>query len=213
MKKLLLIGLLLFVNIVHGQINTPVIICKVKSDTVIVKPEFIEILFFQNYKNVTPYKVVHRFDFSSCGGLYNYKVHLFRYNGWEDEEGDYEIADISCNKKNIFHWVNQEGMLLNQQFFQIDSTTSLIYFTSVPYNSNPGYLTLVILKGDKAYLVYNKISHIKSVGYINGVFTIKIIDQFAEYSEVDSNVQINNPIESDITYENGVLYIKQITSL
>ena len=104
-------------------------------------------------------------------------------------------------------------MLLNKQFFQIDSTTSLIYFTSVPYNSNPGYLTLVILKGYKAYLVYNKISHIKSVGYINGVFTIKIIDQFAEYSEVDSNVQINNPIESDITYENGVLYIKQITSL
>jgi hypothetical protein len=50
MKKLLLSGLLLFVNIVHGQINTPVTICKVKSDTVIVKPEFIEIPFFKTTK-------------------------------------------------------------------------------------------------------------------------------------------------------------------
>lgn len=203
--------MVLYLNNTNCQIKQP--IYSVLNNTIVTNNGYIDAPFYKQYSNITPFIVVHSFNISTNGGSNNYNIILSRYKGWEEEEGDFEIVDIVYNNQNIFNFVNQEGMLLNQQFFQIDSTTSLIYFTSVPYNSNPGYLTLVILKGDKAYLVYNKISHIKSVGYINGVFTIKIIDQFAEYSEVDSNVQINNPIESDITYENGVLYIKQITSL
>lgn len=195
------------------SVNTP--IYNIENNTVIAKSEFVSQMNNTYYRNITPYTTISTVSFQSLDTQNNYFVTLYRYNGWDSEAGDFQSIDIKRNNQSIMQLDNQDGWAtqpsslcptngINLYYEQLDSTTTLLYLVGYVYNSNPNFLTLILLKNGVATVVFNKEYAISLIEKTNGIFTIYLKDSFEEYIE-GSSTSTNNPTNYKITWENGVL--------
>lgn len=218
MKKcLFLVALFLTTQVAFCQLaKTP--LYSVENDVVMAKCEFVSQLKNKPYSDITPYTIVSTLSFQSLNGLNNYMVTFNRYKGWDGEAGDFQSVEIKANNQKILQLDNQDGWVtlpsplcpvdgVNLYYEQLDSTTTLVYLTGFAYNSNPGFLTLILLKSGVATVVFNREYAVSSVEKRNGIFTIELKDRFEEYKE-GSDTPTNKPVTYRISYEGGMLYIE-----
>lgn len=213
---LFLVALFLTTQVAFCQLaKTP--LYSIENDVVMAKCEFVSQLKNKPYSDITPYTTVSTLSFQSLNGLNNYMVTFNRYKGWDGEAGDFQSVEIKANNQKILQLDNQDGWVtlpsplcpvdgVNLYYEQLDSTTTLVYLTGFAYNSNPGYLTLILLRKGLATVVFNKPYAVSSVQRVNGIFTINLKDGFDEYiagSSSSPTEPINKPLSFQITWENG----------
>jgi len=187
----------------------------VQNNSIIVKSEFISQMNNAYYSGITPYTTVASVYFQSLDAQSSYLVTMYRYNGWDGEGGDFQSIDIKRNNESVFQLDNQDGWVTQPSSLcpsnnvlsyieHLDNSTVLLYLVGYPYNSNPGFLTLIILKEGHADVVFNKEYAVTLIEKLNGKFTIYLSDGYEEYID-DTATPVNNPSKYKITWENGVL--------
>ena len=213
---LFLVALILTTEIAFCQsAKTP--LYGVENNVVTPKGEFVSQMKNIAYSDITPYTTVSTLSFQSIDALYDYTVTLYRYKGWEGEAGDFQSVCIKSKNQTILQLDNQDGWVtlpsplcptkgVNLYYEQLDSATTLLYLTGYVYNSNPGFLTLILLRNGVATQVFNREYAVASVERRNGIFTIELKDRFEEYKE-GSGTPTNKPVTCRITFEKGILYI------
>lgn len=92
---------------------------------------------------------------------------------------------------------------VNYYYEQLDSLTTLLYFVGYAYSSNPGFLTLIIVRNGQAKVVFNKPFAVTLIEKANGVFTINMEDDFAEYG-TNGQIPANTPRTYKILLDNGM---------
>jgi hypothetical protein len=216
MNNILLVLIFNFILTDSNSIQSTVRpIYSVQNNSIIVKSEFISRMNNVYCSEITPYTTVDSVYFQSLDAQDGYLVTMYRYKGWDGEAGDFQAIDIKRNSKSIFKLDNQDGWVTQPSLLcpsnnvlsyveHLDSSTVLLYFTGYAYNSNPGFLTLIILKEGQAYMVFNKEYAVNQIEKTDGRLTINLSDRYEEYVET-SAVPVNNPSKYKITWENGVL--------
>lgn len=193
--------------------STP--IYSIENGVVIEKPNFISNINNTNYSGIETYTLVSDFSFQTSKNHDNYLVSLYDYNGWSNEPGDFVVVDIKKNNRSIFQYTNQDGWVtqptalcpvsgVNYYYEQLDSLTTLLYFVGYAYSNNPGFLTLIIVRNGQAKVVFNKPFAVTLIEKANGVFTINMEDDFAEYG-TNGQIPANTPKTYKILWDNGML--------
>ena len=216
MNNILLVLIFNFILTDSNSIQSTVTpIYSVQNNSIIVKSEFISRMNNVYCSEITPYTTVDSVYFQSLDAQDGYLVTMCRYKGWDGEAGDFQAIDIKRNSKSIFKLDNQDGWVTQPSLLcpsnnvlsyveHLDSSTVLLYLVGYAYNSNPGFLTLIILKEGQAYIIFNKEYAVNQIEKTDGRLTINLSDRYEEYAET-SATPVNNPSKHKITWENGVL--------
>ncbi|MFQ8826401.1 MAG: hypothetical protein ACLR76_01850 [Alistipes sp.] len=101
----------------------------------------------------------------------SYTVKLYRYRIAERRRY-FSIVEIDCGSKQVLRmiqtdgWDKFAGYSPTSDYYKLvrlDDSTYALLFVGFNYASEPGWLTIVILRGGQATLVYNKGRHITSL--------------------------------------------------
>ena len=162
---------------------------------------------------------------TSSDHQYNYNITLQKYNGWDKEPGDFEILSIYNNSTNLLlqlqnanSWIKIPAELrqftTNDYFIPVslsNSATALI-FMGIRFPSETPKLTIVVLSGNKAKLVFNKEYYIQQIIKEGTTFSMTLRDNIAQWTS-EAAAAAATDIYAVYTYkiclENGVLNFAQ----
>lgn len=163
--------------------------------------------------------------FYSSDHQYNYNVTLQKYKGWDNEPGDFQIISVYNNSTNLLlqlhnidSWIKIPAALrqftTNDYFIPVtlsNSSTALI-FMGYQYPSQTPQLSIVILSGTQAKLVFNKDYYIQQIINTGGTFSMTLRNQMREWTSDSANAAATD-IYTGNTYKiwlaNGVLNFAQ----
>ncbi|WP_302434255.1 hypothetical protein [uncultured Prevotella sp.] len=147
-----------------------------------------------------------------------YTVNGLRYKGWDNDPGDFNVIEISYGKDTLFTLKYDDGWdnmstdygSYTSKFCGIEklgNNTFAAIFKGVDIMSQPPYLTIVVMKGGKASLVFNKPMIINSIKTnSDGTKTFDLQENTVEW--IDENTPANSPITHTMTIKDGNIYFK-----
>lgn len=133
-------------------------------------------------------------DFDSNGT--SDKLLLYNCKGWENDPGDFRkiVLELNGNKVleslNLGGWINlpiklQQGSS-PPSFLLIGSKIPVLAFVGYPYESEPGYLTLISVNGEKSELVFNQKFNLSNVTDASGQYSLE-----GEYEDKPATIFID----------------------
>ena len=135
----------------------------------------------------------------------SYTVKLYRYKNSENDGGYFSIVEIDCGSKQVLRMIQTDGWdkfktKLNRtddyyKLVRLDDSTYALIFVSFVYASEPGPLTIVVLRDGKAALVYNKDRYITSL--TENPLKIHTISQFLEAVPESTHASLYEVIYQD----------------
>lgn len=146
-----------------------------------------------------------------------YTINCSKYDGWDADPGDFTVIDIKKGEQNIYQLKYDEGWDFFPQAWkeftplkscyiqQLDKGATALIFQSSIIMSQPPYITIVIVKGDKATLVYNKPSYIENIQKKDDSTVFKLLENTIEWVG-DGSVQYNDGIYNYLTIKGGTIY-------
>ena len=185
---------------------------------IVTKSKFID--QFQNdvYTNITPYILKQNTNESLQNGD-SYTIKCLKYRNWENDPGDIHVIQVLHQGKEIFklnkdegwEYINQEpsGGLTRTNFYysiDLDKDTKVLVFVGIYIQSLPPYISMVVLKSDKATLVFNKPYYINKIEKQGNKINFILQKNTLEY--VNSSTPVNQPILKTLTMEDGRMYFK-----
>ena len=147
-----------------------------------------------------------------------YTVNGLRYKGWDNESGDFNVIEILFGNDTLFTLKYADGWdnmstdygSYTSKFCGIEklgNNTFAAIFKGVDIMSQPPYLTIVVMKGGKASLVFNKPMIINSIKTnSDGTKTFDLQENTVEW--IDENTPANSPITHTMTIKDGNIYFK-----
>ena len=118
------------------------------------------------YNDITPYNLIGKVSISN-----SYEVRAYRYNGWEDEPGDFDVVSIYQGDSLIFEFsdpwiafnkIPSEFKIFSSypndyfHIFEMDNGATAIILNGYGYGSQPPSLTVILLYQGSAHLLYYK---------------------------------------------------------
>lgn len=147
-----------------------------------------------------------------------YTVNGLRYKGWDNESGDFNVIEILFGNDTLLTLKYADGWdnmstdygSYTSKFCGIEklgNNTFAAIFKGVDIMSQPPYLTIVVMKGGKASLVFNKPMIINSIKTnSDGTKTFDLQENTVEW--IDENTPANSPITHTMTIKDGNIYFK-----
>lgn len=141
-----------------------------------------------------PYITKGNASLNSSDNQYNYNVTIQRYKGWENDPGDFNIISIySSNNlllqlQNRDSWVNIPAELskytTNNYFIPVtlSSTSTALIFIGYGYENEPPHLTIVVLSGNQAQMVFNEDYFIQQITKTGTTFSMTLRNKVAEWT-------------------------------
>lgn len=186
------------------------------NGSIISSSEFIKSLDNEYIDGTTPYILKHSDAVSTPSGL-NYTIKYQLYNDWDNDPGDFTVIEIYESNKLIYSLKNNEGWVYFPKKQANTTSTQCGYIANLNDNaialivqgttlaSQPPLLTIIIIKNDKAYLVYNEEGNIEDIQKTNSATTIKLLTNTVEW--IDDR-QLNDGIYKTLTIKDGTIYIQ-----
>ena len=172
---------------------------------------FIDPFFWEDHD--TPYEQIYTQALVTPGLNHSYRVKVYKYNGWDDEPGYYYIVDIERDGVLSLHMAQSLGWdkftvdgNASDEFFKLirlDEQTYILLFVGYHYASDPEQLTIVVLRNDKATLVFNK--HWSIYNLRESPFLMKVVTQFPSTLPVT----MRNTVYKTIFQEGNLLKWRQ----
>lgn len=176
-------------------------------------PSRIILIRFFGTDQDTPYEQVYTQALVTPGLNHSYRVKLYKYKGWDDEPGYYYIVDIERDGVLSLHMAQSLGGdkftvdgNASDEFFKLirlDEQTYILLFVGYHYASDPEQLTIVVLRNDKATLVFNK--HWSIYNLRESPFLMKVVTQFPSTLPVT----MRNTVYKTIFQEGNLLKWRQ----
>ena len=148
-----------------------------------------------------------------------YTIKGLRYKCWTDADpGDFNVIEILFNNDTILTlkfdngWDNMSTDYgsYTSKFCGIEKLGDNTYaaiFKGIDIMSQPPYLTIVVMKGGKASLVFNKPMIVNSIKTnSDGTKTFDLQENTVEW--IDENTPANSPITHTMTIKDGNIYFK-----
>lgn len=149
-----------------------------------------------NYTDITPYTDVATHSFTSFSQ--NYELKLQNYKGWEEDGGDFRVIKLYNNGNLLLEFADEEAWTKPSEEYLNDYSTLTNYCIIYPLEEDvtalifEGYtwasqaprLTIIVIKGDKAKVVFNQSWVIEKFNAYSKGFELIIA---AEYLEHDSD--------------------------
>jgi len=171
-----------------------------------------------------PYVTKGNVRLTGLDNQFNYNVNLQRYKGWDNEAGDFHIISIYNNTNLLLQLQNRDSWIkipteltqftTNNYFIPVtlsNSSTALI-FIGYGYESEPPHLTIVVLSGNQAKLVFNEDYFIQQIIKTDTTFSMTLRNQAGEWTS-DAAAKAATDIYAGKTYKiwlaNGVLNLGQ----
>lgn len=182
--------------------------------TVITYPKYIDTFVNGNYSNIEPYILKETSVINTDGG---YMIKCFKYNGWENEAGDFNVIEINTTQGEVLSLRYDEGWEnISVPGLQCDNKSYChetladgsiaLFFTGTVLMSQPPYLTIVILTHGKAYLVFNKRMIINNVVRNNGDLLFNLQENVVEW--IDENTPAGDAVLHTISVKDGLMYFE-----
>ena len=144
-------------------------------------------------------------DFVHSGLNGSYAVKLYRYKNSENDGGYFSIVEIDCGSKQVLRMIQTGGWDKFDpdysptsdyyKLVRLDDSTYALLFVGFNYASEPGLLTIVILRGGQATRVYNKDRYITSL--TENPLKIHTISQFPEAVPESTHASLYEVIYQD----------------
>lgn len=142
-----------------------------------------------------------RFGQNFFVGFYQYLISCYRFEGWEDKPGDYQMLMLSDDERTMLKHVDVNGIYLykhgkkNPHQFMLESSdrpgsaavicplendvTALIFRThNYPYE--PAKMPIFIIRRDTAVKVFNRNVDVTSISYKDKKLEMTLVDRHQE---------------------------------
>ena len=226
MKTITIILLILSVMPSIGNAQTIENIFTIQSGKVISNPNWIDPLFEEN--PISPEVFIYQEKIVSKDAQSEYQISLYNYQQdiLDKEAGIFRIIKIKKGDKELLKlaqadpWDTIPKRFTNSSikyFITVPLTqkTTALLFTGHIYPNDPGLLTIVVLNGEEATLVYNKPMYLIEISNNATSFSTYVADGFIQYfSGDDNNISRMDtetlPYKYHIWSENGLLKIQNL---
>ena len=202
MKRLLLITVMLGVAICYAKAQSDIYMMNARGE-VIADSAFIDPFVWIN--PTVEYEPLYSRTLFTPGLSGSYTVKLYRYKNSENDGGYFSIVEIDCGSKQVLRMIQTDGWDKFDpdysptsdyyKLVRLDDSTYALLFVGFNYASEPGLLTIVILRGGQATLVYNKGRHITSLA--ENPLKIHTISQFLEAVPESTHASLYEVIYQD----------------
>ena len=225
MKTITIILLILSVMPSIGNAQTIENIFTIQSGKVISNPNWIDPLFEEN--PISPEVFIYQEKIVSKDAQSEYQISLYNYQQdiLDEEAGIFRIIKIKKGDKELLKLAQAEPWDTIPKKFTNGSIKYLIsipltvrmtalLFVGYTYPSGPGPLTIIVLNGEEATLVYNKPRYpIELVNNTTG-FSGYVTNGFIQYLSDENDKCIMDmetlPYKYHIWSENGLLKIQNL---
>lgn len=188
-------------------------IYSITNGTVQSSPEFVGKLYNEDTE-ITPF--ILKNGTTAIVNNQAFSVRLSMYNGYDKDPGDFEIIQIFNNKnESIFELRNELGWIKIPSVIDattpylligvVDAYTKALITIGYPYESTPGWLTIILLRENSAKLVFNKHYVVEKFTKTDTSFKLYIADSCDDEAE---GAKVNHCI---IYSQDGILKMKQIS--
>ena len=178
---------------------------------IIITSEYIDTFVNGNYSNIKPYILKETSVINTDGG---YTIKCFKYNGWENEAGDFNVIEINTTQGEVLSlrydegWENISvpGLQCGNKSYCHETLADgsiALFFTGTVLMSQSPYLTIVILTHGKAYLVFNKRMVINNVVRNNGDLLFNLQENVVEW--IDENTPADDAVLHTISVKEGLM--------
>ena len=214
MRKVLSI---IIAGIIFISVNAQTAVFSYSSSSITVNNNFVDELYHESHAGLTPYVLKSSEEMSVQNNSYTIKC--YKFNGWEDEMGDFNVIEIYHKGKSILQLKNDAGW----DYFQkdniplslrktyksfipilLDNNTGVIMFNGAIDANDPRLLTMIILKDGIAKLIYNKEADITSVFAHIGKTVFNLQLNVIEYH--DDHIPYNTAELAELEFKNGMIY-------
>ena len=202
MKRLLSVLAVLCVA-AHASAQDSIYTIDVNGD-ILTNSQFIDPFFCEDQN--TPYEQMYSETLPLPGFGKPCTLRLYNYRGWADTEpGHFRIIDVEIDgvralrmaRSDAWDKFNTESNSTDDYYklVRLDDATYALIFVSFVYASEPGPLTIVVLRDGKAALVYNKDRYITSL--TENPLKIHTISQFPEAVPESTHASLYEVIYQD----------------
>ncbi len=196
---------------VYGQIQ---IFRTGDSGNIITSPEYIEPFINGNRSDIKPYILKETSVINTDVG---YTIRCLRYNGWENETGDFNVIEINTGQGEVLNlqydegWerVSMPGLQCGNKPFYHETLVNgevALFFTGATLMSQPPYLTIIILAHGRAYLVFNKRMIVNNVVRENEDLSFNLQENVIEWT--DEYTPADDAVLHTISIKNGLMYFE-----
>lgn len=146
-----------------------------------------------------------------------YTIRCLRYNGWENETGDFNVIEINTGQGEVLNlqydegWerVSMPGLQYGNKSFYHETLVNgevALFFTGATLMSQPPYLTIIILAHGRACLVFNKRMIVNNVVRENGDLLFNLQENVIEWT--DEYTPADDAVLHTISIKNGLMYFE-----
>lgn len=215
MNKLMLYLIMWFVcSMSYGQEQVFTYVNgEVKSKTQFIKS-------FDNGKFTNLPHILQKSYFITSNSGDTYTIKCYKNKDWENEPGDWHYFEVIYDGKVIFSLDYADGWeyLSKELRFNLTPTTEAFFyknmdkdaisllFTGITIMSQPPFITIVVVKGGKATLVFNKPSYIEKASQTNNETFLTLCANTVEWRK--DGMPFNDAIINTLTIKNGMIYFK-----
>ena len=151
-----------------------------------------------NYTDITPYSNVATYSFTSYSN--NYELKLQNYKDWETDGGDFRIIKLYHNGNLLLEFEDSEawrkpykGYSNNHStltdyciVYPIENNVTALIFEGYPWSSQAPLLTIIVIKDNKAKVVFNQSWVIESFFPRSKGFELIIEKEYLEFDNSNS---------------------------
>lgn len=141
-----------------------------------------------------------------------YVVNCYKYNGWENEPGDFNVVEMTCGGDTVLTLDNSDAWVPFMRELGEDGQcpyyvlplgrgATALFFKGYTYES-PSPLTVVVLKDGHASLVFNKRMVVNEIDDEHKMFFMQ--EDFTEYVSDDGPATM--PARHFLWIKDGMLY-------
>ena len=193
MKRLLSVLAVLCVA-AHASAQDSIYTIDVNGD-ILTNSQFIDPFFCEDQN--TPYEQMYSETLPLPGFGKPCTLRLYNYRGWADTEpGYFRIIDVEIDGVRALRMARSDAWdKFNTESNSTDDYYKLVRLDDSTYASEPGPLTIVVLRDGKAALVYNKDRYITSL--TENPLKIHTISQFPEAVPESTHASLYEVIYQD----------------
>jgi hypothetical protein len=190
-KKILIIALVLVANETDLFSQS---IFTLSGGNIITNSSFMGALTGDSKTSNQPYVTKGNASLTSSDNKFNYNVNLQRYKGWDNEAGDFHIISIYNNNNLLLQLQNRDSWIKipanlrqftsNDYFIPVtlSNTSTALIFIGYAYASQPPHLTIVVISGSHAKLVFNEDYFIQQINKTGTTFSMTLRNHMGEWT-------------------------------
>lgn len=151
-----------------------------------------------NYTNITPYSNVATCFFASNSR--NYELRLQNYKGWETDGGDFRVIKLYNNGNLLLEFEDSEAWRKPYEeysnsystltdycmIYPLENNATALIFEGYPWSSQAPLLTIIVIKDNKAKVVFNQSWVIESFIPHSKGFELIIEKEYLEFDNSNS---------------------------